>query len=136
VVLVNSGVQAAIAYWTTFPAPVATALAQIDLLAPNVKDAATAQAQLAPLLQTLYAAVNPRRAEAFAPMSEAVPSYLVARFFTLPPDTHTLQLRLFRNTLWVWWLVALIALASGFYSVVLDRVVCQPRKIPVPKRSI
>jgi hypothetical protein len=38
----------------------------------------------------------------------------------LPPDTHSLQVRLFRNTLWVWWLVALIALASGFYSVVLE----------------
>jgi hypothetical protein len=120
VVLVNSGVQAASAYWTTFPTPVATALAQIDLLAPNVTDVATAQAQLAPILQALYAAVNPRRAEAFAPMSEAVPSNVVARFFTLPPDTHTLLVRLFRNALWVWWLVALIALASGFYSVVLE----------------
>jgi hypothetical protein len=120
VVLVNSGIQAAIAYWTAFPDPVAATLAQIDHLAPNVKDAATAQAQLAPILQTFYAAVNSQHAAALAPMFAAAPSNLVARFFTLPPDTHTLQMRLFRNTLWVWWLVALIALASGFYSVVLE----------------
>ena len=59
VVLVDSGVQTAIAHWTTFPVPAATALNQINLLAPSVNNAATAQAQLAPILQTLYAAVNP-----------------------------------------------------------------------------
>jgi hypothetical protein len=119
VVLVNSGVQTAVAYWTTFPGPVATALSQINLLAPNVSNAATAQAQLAPILQTFYTAVNPPHAAMLAPMFAATPPNLVARFFMVPPDTHTLQVRLYRNTLWVWWMVALIALASGFYSVVL-----------------
>jgi hypothetical protein len=119
VVIVNSGVQTAIAYWTTFPVPAATALNQINLLAPSVNNAATAQALLAPILQTLYAAVNPPHAAMLAPMLAVAPSNLAVRVFTAPPDTHTLQLRLFHSTLWVWWIVALIALASGFYSVVL-----------------
>lgn len=120
VVLVNSGVQTAVAYWTSFPVPVATALSQVNLLAPSVSNAATAQAQLAPILQTLYTAANPPHAAMLAPMFAATPPNLVARFLTVPPDTHTLQVRLFRNTLWVWWIVALIALVGGFYSVVLQ----------------
>jgi hypothetical protein len=119
VVLVNSGVQTALAYWTTFPGPAATVLHQINLLVPSVSNAATAQAQLAPILQTLYAAVNPPHATMLVPMLADAPPNLAARVFTAPPDTHTLQLRLFHTTLWVWWIVALIALASGFYSVVL-----------------
>ena len=120
VVQVNSGVQVAVAYWTAFPGPVAVALGQINLLAPTVPNATTAQAQLAPILQTLYAAVNPPHVAILAPVLASAPSNVVARFFTLPPNTQTLQMRLFHNTLWVWWLVALIALASGFYSVVLE----------------
>jgi hypothetical protein len=120
VVLVNSGVQPATAYWATHPAPVTTALGQIDALAPVVGNAAAAQTQLAPILQALQAAVNPPHAAVLAPVLAAAPAGIVARLFTLPPDTNTLQVRLLRNTLWVWWLVALIAIASGFYSVVLQ----------------
>ena len=120
VVLINSGIQAAIAYWATFPDPVKVALGKIDALAPAVTNAATAQASLSPILQSLYAAVNPPHAATLAPVLAAAPADMVARLFTLPPDTHTLQVRLARNTLWVWWFVAVIALASGFYSVVLQ----------------
>lgn len=59
VVLVNSGVQVAIGYWATFPAPVALALGQINALAPTATNAATAQTSLAPILQALQAAVSP-----------------------------------------------------------------------------
>lgn len=120
VVLVNSGIQVAIGYWTTFPAPVALALGQINALAPAATNAATAQTSLAPILQALQAAVNPPHAATLAPVLAAAPAGIVARLFTLPPDTQTLQVRLTRNTLWVWWLVALVALASGFYSMVLQ----------------
>lgn len=120
VVLVNSGVQAAIAYWATFPVPVATALGLINGLSPTVSNASSAQAQLAPIVQALQAAVNPPHAAVLAPVLAAAPADIVARLFTLPPNIQTLQVRLLRNTLWVWWLVALIALASGFYSVVLQ----------------
>jgi hypothetical protein len=119
VVLVNSGVQYAVGYWEKFPAPVAAALGKIDASAPTATGAATAQTQLGPIVQALQAAVNPPKAEALAPMLDAAPSHVIARLFTLPPDTHSLQVRLVRNRLWVWWLVALIALASGFYAVVL-----------------
>jgi hypothetical protein len=120
VVLVNSGVQSATAYWTTYPVPVTTALEQIDKIAPVVGNAAAAQTQLVPVLQALQATVNPPRALAQAPLMATLPAEAVARLFTIPPDTHTLQVRLLRNSLWMWWLVALIALASGFYSVVLQ----------------
>lgn len=119
VVLMNSGVRTALSYWATHPVPVTTALGQIDAPAPGVRNADVAQAQLAPILQALQAAVTPPH-PALAPLLAGAPAGVVTRLFTLPPDTHTLQLRLLRNMLWVWWLVALIALASGFYSVVLQ----------------
>jgi hypothetical protein len=120
VVLANSGIQLALGYWAKNPVPVETALRQIDALAPAVTSAASAQTQLAPILQTLEAAVNPPAAAALAPLLQGAPVNVIARLFTLPPDTHALQIRLLRNTLWVWWLIALIALASGFYAVVLQ----------------
>ena len=120
VVLVNSGVQFVTGFWATNPGAVSTALSQIDALAPAEGNAAAAQTQLAPILQVLQAAVNQPHANVLAPLLAGAPAGIVARLFTLPPDTHTLQVRLLRNTLWVWWLVALIALASGFYSVVLQ----------------
>jgi hypothetical protein len=119
VVLVNSGVQYAVGYWETFPGPVTAALGKIDALLPTATSAATAQTQLGPIVQTLQAAVNPPKADALAPMLDAAPSHVIARLFTLPPDTQALRVRLVRNTLWVWWLVALIALAGGFYALVL-----------------
>jgi hypothetical protein len=120
VVLVNSGVEVSVSYWTSFPAAVTTALEKIDPLAASVTDVAGAQTGLSPILQSLYAAVNPPHAAALAPVLASAPGNIVARLFTLPPDTHTLEVRLARNTLWVWWLVALVALASGFYSVILQ----------------
>src|ERR1700677_3829532 len=122
VVLVNSGIQTTTAWWSLFPIPVQTALKQIDLLAPNVTNTSTAQAQLAPILQTLQAAVNPPHDAALAPFPAPAPASLISSVYTAPPDTRTLQVRLLRNTLWVWWLVAIIALAGGYYSQVLQNL--------------
>jgi hypothetical protein len=119
VVLVNSGVRTAMNYWTTHPDPVTAALGQIDALAPTVQNGGAAQAQLAPILQALQAAVIPPH-PALPALLGVAPAGVVTRLFTLPPDTHTLQLRLMRNMLWVWCLVAVVALASGFYAVVLE----------------
>ncbi len=120
VVLVNSGIEVAVSYWTNFPAAVTAALGKIDPLAASVTNVASAQTGLSPILQSLYAAINPPHAAVLAPVLSGAPANIVARLFTLPPDTHTLEVRLARNTLWVWWIVALIALASGFYSVILQ----------------
>ena len=119
VVLINSGIRTVLSYWATHPTAATTAVGQIDALAPAVRNADDAQARLSPILQTLQAAANPLTPAALALVAGAQPG-IVARLFTLPPDTHTLQLRLQRNMQWVWWLVALIALLSGFYSVVLQ----------------
>lgn len=119
VVLVNSGVQYAVSYWEKSHPAVTTALEKIDALAPTANNSASAQTQLATIIQILQAAVNPPKADALAPMLIGAPSAVIARFFTLPPDTQALQIRLVRNTLWVWWLVAVIALVGGFYAVVL-----------------
>lgn len=119
VVLVNSGVQYAVGYWEKSQAAVTTALEKMDALVPTATNSATAQTQLAPIILALQAAMNPPKADALAPMLQGAPSTVMARFFTLPPDTQALQVRLVRNTLWVWWLVAAIALVAGFYAVVL-----------------
>jgi hypothetical protein len=119
VVLVNSGVQYAVGYWEKFPTQVTAALEKMDGLVLTATNSATAQTQLGPIVQALVGVVNPSKMDALAPMLDRSPSQVITRFFTLPPDTHTLQVRLVRNTLWVWWLVALIALVGGFYSVVL-----------------
>jgi len=120
VVLINSGMRdSIISYWAQYPAAVTTALDKIDAVAVATLNADQAQTQLAPILQELQAAAKPPQAELTAFLASA-PSGAVARFFILPPDTHTLQVRMLRNALWVWWLVALIALVSGFYSLVLQ----------------
>jgi hypothetical protein len=120
VVLVNSGVQFAMGHWEKFPGPVATALGKIDALATTTSSPSAAQVQLGPIIQALQAVINPQFAATLTPMLQAAPSAVSARFLTLPPDTFALQVRLVRNTLWVWWLVALVALVGGYYAVVLQ----------------
>ena len=79
VVLVKSGVQFSTGYWATNPAPVTVALGQIDALAPASGNAATAQTQLAPILQTLQAAVNPPHAAVLTPVLATAPAGIFAR---------------------------------------------------------
>lgn len=119
VTLVNSGVQHAISYWVTNPTEVRKALRDIANLASSVRSADAAQAQLAPILLALQTAVSPPH-PALGPLLQAAPAASLARWLTFPPDTQTLKVRLLRNTLWLWCLVALIALVSGFYSLVLE----------------
>jgi hypothetical protein len=117
VVLVNTGIETAISYWPGHPPAVTIALTHIDPLALTATNAANAQTALAPILSALFASVNP---PLVAAMPGANPANLAARLFTLPPDTHTLEVRLMRDTMLVWWVVALIALLGGFYALVLQ----------------
>jgi hypothetical protein len=117
-VLVNNGVRTALQMGSGHPAPMATALTAIDALAPTIIRPESAQTQLAPILGQLEHALTP----ALDGMQPALATAMTATRFalSLPPDTNTLQIRLLRKVSWVWWMLALIALLAGAYTLVLQ----------------
>lgn len=116
-VLVNSGIETAVGFWPGHAPAVTSALTQIDPLATVAANANAAQTSLAPILSQLLGAVNP---PLVAAMPGPNPGALAARMFALPTDTQTLEVRLSRDSLWVWVIVAVIALFGGFYAVVFQ----------------
>jgi hypothetical protein len=121
VVLTNSGVLQVAPYWSANQNATKTACSTIDGMAGTVNNADTAQAKLAPIIQTLLSTINQPAAQALAPFLAAAPAGLT-RFFTSRPDERSLRVDLYRNTLWLWILWLLIAFVAGIYVLIASNL--------------